>query len=103
MSVLERIRLLPGVVGFAVASLVTMPTAPGVGPATPNLPNCERGAGTTLYCDGPVNADHSWERCIVSPGYEISVIPGSYLAPTRKCLRVTQDRVPEGSPTHHIG
>lgn len=81
----------------------TAAAAPPIPPATPLIPpHCEM-IDRVLFCDGPIGANQSWERCEMREGRVMVLFPGSYIPALQKCGQVTQDTVPAGSPPHHIG
>ncbi|MCV6965980.1 hypothetical protein H7J50_19525 [Mycobacterium intermedium] len=74
--------------------------------ADPGLPgtNCETNMLGALYCDGPVQADGTWVRCVdVAPSYGYG---GVYSPPYHKCYAydpANPGPTPIGQPAYHIG
>jgi hypothetical protein len=95
--------------GIATATLAAAPTADAY-PGDPAGANCETNALGALYCDGPVQPDGSWTRCVdVSPQpvYGSPYGPGQtgWTSPFHQCYHYDPAAPPLklGQPDHHIG
>jgi hypothetical protein len=97
-----------GLLGIAAATLIAAPTAHGY-PGDPAGTNCESNALGALYCDGPVQPDGSWTRCVdVSPQPVYGGPQGQWngmTSPYHQCYHYDPVAPPLklGQPDHHIG
>lgn len=93
--------------GMAVG--VTVIVSP-IAHADPGLPgtNCESNFLGALYCDGPVRADGTWDRCVDVGSQAITGQYGQvsgWTAPMHQCYHY-DPAAPVfklGQPDHHIG
>jgi hypothetical protein len=70
--------------------------ATGLATSAPASAGCVYGGGYISKCDGPVQPDGSWERCVGVP----SVVPsgfGTHLIPVKQCAAMGPGR-PGGDP-----
>jgi hypothetical protein len=70
--------------------------AAGLATSAPASAGCVYGGGYISKCDGPVQPDGSWERCVGVP----SVVPsgfGTHLIPVKQCAAMGPGR-PGGDP-----
>ena len=94
--------------GVAAATLTAAPTA-HANPGDPPGTNCETNLLGALYCDGPVQLDGSWTRCVdVSPQPVYGSPQGQWngwTTPFHQCYHYdpAQPPVKLGQPDHHIG
>lgn len=95
-------QLVGGVAALGMLLFAGSVVAPSGDAAPPNPPNCEQ-AGRVMFCDGPVGADNSWERCETFHNFGVVIAPGAFAPSFRRCTQVTQGALPDGSPQHHIG
>ena len=58
-----KAKAFPAWLGIAAATLIAAPTAHAY-PGDPTGTNCESNMLGALYCDGPVQPDGSWTRCV---------------------------------------
>jgi hypothetical protein len=93
---------------FVVGGLATALTAGAViAAAPPANAGCQYGGIAISKCDGPVQPDGTWQRCVVST----NLVPSgasSYLVPERRCDLMGPDQHPGGfafadPPTHIDG
>src|SRR5271163_4810509 len=75
--------------------------------APPASAGCQYGGPVISKCDGPVQPDGSWQRCVVS-SYLVGSGASSYLVPDRSCDLMGPDQHPGGlafayPPTHIDG
>jgi hypothetical protein len=94
--------------GIAAATPMGVSTAhayPGDSPGA----NCESNALGALYCDGPVQPDGSWTRCVDVGQQPVFGGPQGQLngvtSPYHSCYHYdpAQPPVKLGQPDHHIG
>jgi hypothetical protein len=72
------------------------------------MPGCENGGmfNATLYCDGPIRPDGTWQRCATwQPNYvpPVGSAPGFYAPGGQQCRVIDAGSIPFGTPDHHIG
>lgn len=82
-------------VGLGIAApLMGVPTAHAY-PGDPPGANCETNALGAFYCDGPLQPDGSWTRCVEV--YQAPIYHSCYhYDPAQPPLKL-------GQPDHHIG
>ncbi|ASW89727.1 CDGP domain-containing protein [Mycobacterium marseillense] len=91
--------------GLAVgATMIAIPIAH----ADPMDTNCESNMLGALYCDGPVQPDGSWNRCVDVGSQAITGQYGQvsgWTAPMHQCYHYDPAAPPFklGQPDHHIG
>ncbi|SON63379.1 hypothetical protein MSIMFI_04909 [Mycobacterium simulans] len=104
-------RIAATLAAVAVAATVTgVSIAPAAG-ADPGLPgtNCETNMLGALYCDGPVQADGSWDRCVDVYPQPIYGGPSGGVSgwspPYHSCYHYDPAAPPFklGQPDYHIG
>lgn len=104
---MKNTALLIGV-GIAAATLTIGPTA-GAYPGDPAGTNCETNLLGALYCDGPVQPDGTWTRCVDVASQPVFGGPRGQLngvtSPYHQCYRYdpAQPPVKLGQPSRHIG
>lgn len=75
--------------------------------ASPAAAACQYGGPVISTCDGPVQPDGTWQRCVATP-HLIYSGASSFLVPERACDVMGPDRHPGGPgfadpPTHIDG
>ncbi|MGO9157489.1 CDGP domain-containing protein [Mycobacterium sp.] len=63
--------------------------------APPASAGCQYGGLVISKCDGPVQPDGTWQRCVVS-SYLVASGASSYLVPDRRCDLMGPDQHPWG-------
>jgi hypothetical protein len=93
--------------GFAAALVSAALTATGITVAAPAAAGCEQQA-IALYCDGPVQADGTWDRCVA---FTLDTVFGKFgqvtgnETPTNGCYNVDPNaysQYPLGQPRYRI-
>jgi hypothetical protein len=87
-----------------VGGLVAVLMAGGLIASAPASAGCQYGGPVISKCDGPVQPDGTWQRCVVFT----NLVPSgasSYLVPDRRCDLMGPDQRPWGlafadPPTH---
>jgi hypothetical protein len=87
-----------------VGGLVAVLMAGGLIASAPAGAGCQYGGPVISKCDGPVQPDGTWQRCVVFT----NLVPSgasSYLVPERRCDLMGPDQRPWGlafadPPTH---
>lgn len=97
-------------VAAAAATIAAMSAAPAAlaYPGDPN-PGCESGGflNATLFCDGPIRPDGTWQRCWswqanYTGGFDGN--PGFYSPAGQMCAVISEENFqPAISPHYHIG
>lgn len=88
-------------VGVASLSLMSLLVCAGTARASEDdvIFHCEDQDGKT-FCDGPIEADGSWVRCLQGPGERDGPI---FLPPSEYCFKVPgEGAIPPDQPLHHI-
>ena len=89
------------IVGGSAALLMA---AELIASAPPASAGCQYGGPVISKCDGPVQPDGTWQRCVVS-SYWVPSGASSFLVPDRRCDLMGSDQHPGGlgfadPPTH---
>nr|WP_052741308.1 hypothetical protein [Mycobacterium sp. UM_NZ2] len=90
-----------------IAALSAAPVAVAY-PGDPN-PGCESGGfmNATLFCDGPIRPDGTWQRCWQWQANYVPGVggnPGGYSPGGNMCAVISEDNIqPAISPRYHIG
>jgi hypothetical protein len=86
-----------------VGGLAAVLTAGGlIAAAPPASAGCQYGGPVISKCDGPVQPDGTWQRCVVTT-HLVPSGASSFLVPDRSCDLVGPDQHPWGfadPPTH---
>ncbi|MBN7559759.1 Uncharacterised protein [Mycobacteroides abscessus subsp. massiliense] len=100
MSITRRIRL-------AVTAAVAIPAGVGIGLAAPASAGCET-QPFAQYCDGPIKADGTWDRCFTSAPQatfgQYGQVSG-WVPSTGRCYPIDPNEFPPtplGQPQYHI-
>jgi hypothetical protein len=67
-----------------VSGLAALLMAAGLIAAAPASAGCQYGGAFLSKCDGPIQPDGTWQRCVAAP----QLVPrgaSSYLVPVRRC------------------
>ncbi len=94
--------------GIAAATLAAL-SAANAYPGDPMGTNCESNALGALYCDGPVQPDGSWTRCVDVSAQPVYGGPdggwNGWTMPAHQCYHYDPAQPPFklGQPDHHIG
>lgn len=93
--------------GIVAGSAALLMTAGLIGFAPPAAAGCLYGGPVISKCDGPVQPDGTWQRCVGVPRYVPSGF-SSHLVPEKRCGMMGPGR-PQGDslladpPTHIAG
>ncbi|WP_458861090.1 CDGP domain-containing protein [Mycobacteroides abscessus] len=91
----------------AITAAVAIPASVAMAFATPVSAGCEAGP-FAQYCDGPVKADGTWDRCFTSAPQSFSGQYGQvagFIPSTGRCYPVDPNAFPPtpiGQPQYHI-
>jgi len=94
--------------GIATATLIAPATAHAY-PGDPTGTNCESNMLGALYCDGPVQPDGSWTRCVDVSSQPVYGGPqgqwNGMTSPFHQCYHYDPAAPPLklGQPDHHLG
>lgn len=89
------------------AAAAIIPASVGISVAAPANAGCESGP-FAQYCDGPVKADGTWDRCFTSAPQSFSGQYGQvagFIPSTGRCYPVDPNEFPPtpiGQPQYHI-
>jgi hypothetical protein len=98
-----KIRSAVGIAAF-IAGLGAALMAGGLIAAPPANAGCQYGGPFLSKCDGPVQPDGTWQRCVAFATWVVSGA-SSHLVPERRCDLMGPDQHPSGlgfadPPTH---
>jgi hypothetical protein len=91
---------------FVVAGLATVLTAGAlIAAAPPASAGCQYGGSSMSRCDGPIQPDGTWQRCVVTT-HLVPSGASSFLVPEKQCDVMGPDQHPWGlgfaDPPVHI-
>jgi hypothetical protein len=100
-----KITLPPGIAVFIAGLLGAAMVGGLIAAAPPASAGCQYGGLVISKCDGPVQPDGTWQRCVVF-AHSMGGGASSYLVPDRRCDLMGADQHPWGlafaDPAAHI-
>jgi hypothetical protein len=87
---------------WIIGALATVLTVAGlITAAPPASAGCQYGGPVISKCDGPVQPDGTWQRCVVTSHLTLNGA-SSYLVPERQCDLVGPGQQVVADPPMHI-